>query len=736
VHILRVAVTIAAVALYVPRAGHAIPFPDEFTGPPSYSIMGCPHDQEWTPEVVSKATGFSKTVLARIKRRFGWSLTQICTGDSLTVNGYARNASQPKHLYDQPDQAEAFRALQLRDERGEIPDNALLRALAERQAILASKSGIAKIAGISSVSWNWLGPGNIGGRVRAISPHPTTPNDIMVGSVSGGVWRTTDGGTSWTPLNDFMPNVAISCLVRDPAAPNTVYACTGEGAFNSDAIRGLGIFKSIDNGATWSHLASTDPATNTDWRFVNRLAISPANSLVMLAATNGGLYRSIDGGTSWIRVYGDLGGGFFRSTFDVAFDPTDGTKALLGEAQHFVAPCCSTVDGNAIAFSSDGGATWTRTKLNTAAITGSSGRVEIAFSKSNPLIVYASVDMLSGQIYRSNDSGQTWTPNVPVSTPAHLGDQGWYANAILVAPNDSNRVVIGGLGLKMSLDGGVNFTNIGNNVHVDHHALVADPGYNITNTTIYNGNDGGVYKATGVNTLTPTGTSPSWTALNNGLGITQFYGVAGKSGGRIGGGAQDNGTLIYSGSTTWENIEGGDGGITAADPTDGNFLYGETQLGGVVRSMNALTLPVTSVTSQTICASILDADCIFGANPNPRILFIPPLTLDPNNPNTLYVGAENLWRSTNVKTPLNTDVVFSNIRPFTSSGDYISAIAVAAGNSNIVWIGTKSGKMYCTTNGTAGSPTWRASSRALRSTPTRIIASSSRSAAIRLPTCT
>lgn len=703
---------IAFAALLLSGMAHAIPFPDDFVGPPSYSLMGCSHAKVWTPDVVREATGLSERTLERIEKRFGFSPARICASEPQVVAGLVRGAEEPKHRYDEPDKAWLQRARQLQDESGLIPPDALLNALSQRQRLIeptTQKSLMEKTAGLTRTAWTWLGPGNIGGRVRAISPNPGTAGDIMIGSVSGGVWRTTNSGSSWTALNDFMPNVAITCLVRDPATPATVYACTGEGAYNVDGVRGLGIFKTTNNGSNWSQLSATNPSSNADWYYVNRLAISPTNSLVMLAATNNGLYRTTDGGSSWTKVYQTAGTGRWRRVYDVTFHPTDGTKALLGEATHTACqPGCIT-DGSAVAYSADGGATWTRTKLNTSTISGFQGRVEVAYARSNPGIAYAVVDMASGQLYKSSDGGATWVPNSPVSTPAHLGSQGWYDNAIWVAPNDENRLIVGGVGMKMSVNGGSTWTTVGSGVHVDHHAFASDPNYN-TNFTLYNGNDGGVYKATGANTSTPSSSSPSWTSLNNGLGITQFYGGAGKAGGRVTGGSQDTGTLLWAGTTTWVRIWGSDGGDSAADQSDGNYVYGMTQYGGIVRYTQALSSPPPANSSQYICTGLTDASCNFN-NSNPHILFIAPMALDPATNTTMFVGAEKLWRSMNVKETINTNVSWSAIkaaRPVNAQGyvPYISAVSIAPGNSDLVWIGYEDGQVACTTNATAATPTW------------------------------
>src|SRR5204862_3031918 len=134
-------------------------------------------------------------------------------------------------------------------------------------------------------SWVALGPFNVGGRVRAIAPHPSIPNRILLGSVAGGIFRSTDGGANWTPVNDYLPSVAISSIVHDPANPGIVYAGTGEGYFNIDAMRGIGILKSTDSGDTWTAMPGTDPMVSPPFNYVNRIAIDPSDSRVMLAAT-------------------------------------------------------------------------------------------------------------------------------------------------------------------------------------------------------------------------------------------------------------------------------------------------------------------------------------------------------------------------------------------------------------------------------------------------------------------
>jgi Bacterial Ig domain/Calx-beta domain/Domain of unknown function (DUF4214) len=567
---------------------------------------------------------------------------------------------------DQPDEAMKWRMGSLVDETGKIPEGAEVRAWLHKKQMpidpsawpAAAVNATDTVAGLTPTGWQWLGPGNIGGRVRSIIIHPNDPQTLWLGSVSGGIWKTTDGGASWQPLADFLTNLAVSSMVIDPTNPNVLYAGTGEGYFNGDSIRGAGVFKTTDGGATWNQLLQT--AASPNWYYVDRLAISPADNQVLLAATRSGVWRSADGGTTWSRR---LTTSFM---FDVNFDPTEASKAI------------ASGDNGTIRYSTDGGLTW-----NPA--TGISGsRIEVAYARSSPNIVYASVENGQGQVYKSTDGGQSYS--LINGTSQHLQDQGWYDNALWVDPTNPNNIVVGGITLFRSTNGGANFSQIGS-VHADQHIIIEAPGFDgVTNKTVYFGNDGGIYRTTDINAG-----FVNTTELNNNLGITQFYGAAGNvSSGRIVGGTQDNGTLRYLGNTeTWDSVAGGDGGWCASDPTNPNFFFGEFQWLQLHRSIDG------GGTAQSIYQGITDAV------PNGTTNFIAPFILDPNNPNTLLAGGANLWRSNNAKgSPLNWTIIKTTI------GSNISAIAVANGNSDIVWVGHNNGNIFVTTNGTAASPTW------------------------------
>jgi hypothetical protein len=456
-----------------------------------------------------------------------------------------------------------------------------------------------------------------------------------------------------------------------------MYAGTGEGFFNADSVRGFGIFKSIDGGTTWNLLSSTNPTTaGADWYYVNRVAV---NGSLILAATRGGVYRSADGGTTWTKTYTTSSG---YGAMDVKFDPNNFNNAIVGEK------------GGKTSYSTNGGASWTAAAPMGSA-TGFYGRVELAYARSVSGTVYASVDSGNGQIYKSVNGGATWAL---VSTPAHTGAQGWYDNAIWVDPTNANHVLIGGLDIKRSTDGGVTFTNIStwyyapSSAHADHHAIVADPDYDgLSNRKIYFGNDGGIYRAADIALVNSSSSSNGWTNLNNGLAITQFYGGAGhaSAGAKIAGGTQDNGSLVYSGTANgWGTMFGGDGGYSAADSADPNYLYGEYVYLNIHRSSNG------GVSSSYIHTGIADANSS-GAN------FIAPFVLDPNNNNRMLGGGLSLWESVNVKAGTPT---WASKKA--STGSKISSIAIAEGNPNIVWVGHNDGSVYKTTNATSTSPIW------------------------------
>ncbi|MCW5937362.1 MAG: hypothetical protein KIT11_08660 [Fimbriimonadaceae bacterium] len=577
--------------------------------------------------------------------------------------------------------AVAQRSIARLSEGGTVPENALARALEQKQALMEAQGNT---IALSPATWAYFGPGNIGGRIRAIIVHPTNTNVMWLGSVGGGIWKTTNSGGTWRAIDDFLPALGIGCMAIDPLNPDVLYAGTGEGFFetedgssNTAALRGAGIYKSVDAGETWQQLTST---IGPDFYNVTRLAVDPAQTSVIVAATTSGIYRSTDAGSTWSkRLDGHV--------YDVKANPNNRDEMVAG-----------VHDSPGVFWSNDGGATWT-------AATGISGfhRCEVAWSKSSPGTVYAGASTTGERIlvYRSTNSGRTWTRQ---TSGNGISTYEAYNSVIWVDPTNANNLVVGGVYVYRSTNAGVTLTQAFNNMHPDFHVLTQDPNFDgVNNRRLYFGHDGGISVATNY-----AGTA--YTDLNNNLGITQFYGVAvNDASGVIVAGAQDNGTQRYTGNINgWSDRIGGDGIFCASDPTDPNTFYGGYYYNRIFRSSNA------GSSFSDISSGITDRDAATNSN------FIAYFTLDPNNPNRMLACGRSLWRSNSVKgtpnwaaikapiaagpEPVFRDRANAHMNP--NPPYLISTCTIAKGNSDVVWVGHNNGQLYKTTNGTQTSPTW------------------------------
>jgi hypothetical protein len=563
---------------------------------------------------------------------------------------------------------------------GEIPSDALLKAKEQIDRLrLAAPPRMD--AGISN--WEWLGPGNIGGRIRAILIHPTNPNTMWIGGVSGGIWRTDNAGGSWYPVADFMANLAVTSLAMDPTNANVMYASTGEAFGNADGLPGMGIFKSADGGVTWNQLPAT---SGLSFQNTNRLAHHPLAVNTLLAVTRkdtaiggnlvgiGKVWRTVNGGTTWNAVLTTP-----SVATDVKYHPVFANNVLVGTASDAY-------------FSSDGGTNWLRQTTGAAGkLPVSPGRCEVAFAPSSGSVMYVSVNINGGEVWAGNSGTLSWTR---MNTGTSYLSQGFYANAIWVDPVNPNTLVLGGLDLWRSTDGGAtltqmsdwhNFHNGGphNSAHADQHAIVSHPGFNGTsNRIVYFGNDGGIQAANDVYTVQQTS---GWTNLANNLGITQFYsGAAAPNGSLIVGGAQDNDKLHYTPSNgvgNWRQPEYGDGGTSAIDFTNSSRVYGEYVYLRFERSDDGGGSYGDKVNG------LLDANNQYLAP------FIAPFSMDPNDPSTLIAGGKRIWQTTNAGDN------WSELRDSLPDGQFCSAIDIAQGNPSVIWVGYNAGRVSRTFNG-------------------------------------
>jgi hypothetical protein len=595
----------------------------------------------------------------------------------------------------------------------------------QQLAPLASTGGEASAA--STLSWSPLGPGNIGGRTRALVIDPTSASTMYAGAADGGVWKTVDGGSTWVPLNDLLPNLSVSTLAIDPSSHNTLYAGTGEGFFNLDAVRGAGIFKTTNAGADWTTIGGT--GSSSDFHYVNDTVVSRGNAQHVYAATGAGVMRSLDGGGSWTKVV-------TTSSSDVGC--TDLAIRTDVTANDTVFAACGSFSSGAVYRNTDAGGSGTWDTVKTEA---GMGRTSLAIAPSNQNVVYALSDETGTganqyglhAVFRSTTGGGsgTWTSMVDGSKPLNtvllsnplfaLSDcvsppqrynQGWYDNVIAVDPTNENRVWAGGVDLFRSDDGGANwglasrwYTGgvYSQYAHADQHAIVFSPGYDgSANKTMFVGNDGGLYKTTNALAATATGsTAPcsvsggfTWGALNNGYAVTQFYdGVPYPAGTTYFGGTQDNGTVRGTdggGPNFWSTILGGDGGSVAVDPGNTSVLYAENYGLSIQKSTNG-------------GSSFNSAVSGISENPN-DFLFITPFVMDPSSALRLWTGGFHIWRTTNGATSWQQA---STLTPGTGA---VSAQAVARSDStgNHVLVAMSDG--YILRNGAAlsanSSTTW------------------------------
>lgn len=564
-------------------------------------------------------------------------------------------------------------------------------------------------------AWTPLGPGNIGGRTRAILINPANPNMVYAAGAAGGIWRSTDGGLNWTAMGDILANMAICTMVMDPTNPNVIYAGTGEGFGNGDAVRGAGIFKTINGGITWDQL----PTTNTpDFYYVNKLVISAKDSNRLYAATRTGIWRSLNGGATWSKTYN---AGVSLGILDLAIRTDKAADVVLATSGYDFG---SGGDFGTIIRNSDAANTniWDKVYAEDGI-----GRIALAIAPSDQNVIYASAATPEGELFavlRSTSGGDngSWSKRVSgddnntallnrllfssvydafgvkcgVSLSASTYSQGWYDNVIAVDPADANRVWVGGIDLLRSDDGGANWglasyyyvtQTAPQSVHVDQHAIVFHPNYNgTTNQTMFVGNDGGLYRTDKARAKVAVGDTAAcnvnnsdvtWARINNSYGVTQFYhGAVYPDGKSYFGGTQDNGTIRGTeggGINNWQEINGGDGGYVAVNPFNRNTLFAE-YTGISLRKSTDGGFSFHSATAGLFAAG----------------LFITPFAMDPSDPTRLWLGGDSLYRTTNAAT------YWTEASDYLQSGQRISAIAIAPTDANWVLAGDEVGYIYGT----------------------------------------
>lgn len=538
--------------------------------------------------------------------------------------------------------------------------------------------------------WTSLGPGNIGGRTRSIVIHPTTPSIIYTASATGGIWKTTDAGKTWSPLTDLLPVLNFTALAMDPVDSNMLYAGSGElyGGFP-----GLGIFKTTDAGATWKQLSAT-----SGFIFVNKLVVSRVNPGRIYATTTTGIWTSPDAGTTWIPVLS----GLVRGCDDLVARTDTTTDYLFASCSGATQAADFGIYRNTDAA---GAGQWVRVHTAAHMI-----RTSLAIAPSQQSTIYALAASQGGTagyddgllaVFRSIANGDpgTWDARVTNTDPSPVNtsllsatsglcegkpvrNQGSYDNVLAVDPADPNRVWAGGVHLLRSDDGGANWGFVDfAQLHPDHHAIAFHPAYDgNANQTLFEGNDGGVYRidnarSSVTNCVVPVPTVLA-ASLNTSYVATQFYhGVAYPGGSLYLGGAQDNGISQGSdaaGPSRWNFVSSGDGGSIAVDGADVNSIFWEIQGLSLVHSPN------NGESSSPSTNGITEVG----------FPFIAALKMDPNDGRNLFLGGiTTLWRTTDA------GANWTGAAPVEVASS-VSAIAISPRDSNTVLFGTQTGMIY------------------------------------------
>jgi photosystem II stability/assembly factor-like uncharacterized protein len=564
---------------------------------------------------------------------------------------------------------------------GGIPVGALEQAGAQAAALaLATGRSDPQLA---AARWRFVGPTNIGGRVVDIAVDPVAPDTIYVAAATGGVWKSTDKGARFTSIWPAANPQSMGALVI--TSTGTLFAGTGETNPGGGSLTygGSGIYRSIDGGSTWQLVGLTDSGA------IGRLVVDPTDSQHIFAAVAGhlynpggerGVYESTDGGSTWTLVL--AGDNDTTGAVDLAIDPTNPDRVFAAMWDHFREPDLRTYGGvgSGIYRSTDGGSTWQRLANGLPGPDATIGRIGVALAASNPQRLYAIVIQTNGLFqgfYRSDNGGDSWTK---LATDFNLsGAQstyGWWFGRVWVDPLDQAHVFGAGVYLCESKNSGTSFTQEFS-PHPDDHAMVWD--LKVPNR-VYLGNDGGTYRSD-VN-----GSNDQWTAASS-QPFTQFYSVdvSEQDNRRVVGGAQDNGVNRSYGGTGWNTYIFGDGEEALIDPADQNMVYGCSQYGECDRSTNGGTTSI-DFTSATVSS---------------RRNWFAPLQFDPGNSAVLYYAGNQVNRS------VDHAVHWSVISPDLTGGpgrdpNYpfgtVTTVAGAKTDSNRVFAGTDDGRLWFTIN--------------------------------------
>ena len=544
---------------------------------------------------------------------------------------------------------------------------------------------------LGDLRWRAVGPAVMSGRISDIAVVESTPYVMYAASASGGLWKTTNNGTTWRPVFENEATISIGDVAVAPSDPSIVWIGTGEANNRNSSSWGDGVYKSTDAGETWTNMGLEDT------HHVGRIVIHPRDPDTVYVAAMGhlwgtnrerGVFRTVDGGKTWTAV---LQVDERTGAQDLVMDPVELSILYAAMYERLRTPWSyeNTGPGSGIYKTTDGGSTWRQ--LEQGLPSERVGRIGLDVYKKNPAVLYAVVEAdaggqfarvdgesQDGGIFRSDDRGESW------QRLSGLVPRPFYHGQIRIDPGDDRRIWVLGGALFFSEDGGRNFRSDGaREVHGDHHAMWIDP-ENPTHLVL--GTDAGVYVS--------YDRGDSWERFNT-FAIGQYYGVAVdmRDPYTIYGGLQDNGvwgspsrTRDASGITNAHafKVYGGDGMHVAVDPTDPFTLYADWHSGALAR-IDLRTGEMKDIRPQPKEGS-----------PDFRFNWNSPFILSPHDPRTLYFGANRLFRLDDRGdrwTPISPDLT-------TNDRERIPAVVWRRSNPGYTW----SAEMYCTITTISESP--------------------------------
>jgi photosystem II stability/assembly factor-like uncharacterized protein len=553
-----------------------------------------------------------------------------------------------------------------------------------------------------------IGPALMSGRIADIAIHPADFSIWYVAVGSGGVWKTTNAGTTWQPVFDDEGSYSIGCVAVDPSNPEVVWVGTGENVGGRHVGFGDGVYKSLDGGASWENMGLKDS------QHISEIIVDPDHGNTVYVASQGplwspggerGLFKTTDGGATWESVLSD---GEWTGVTDVVMDPRNSEVLYAATWQHH-RTVAAVIDGGpetAIYRTDDGGLNWTR--MEKGLPQGNMGKIGLTISPQKPDVVYAVIELdnRKGGLWRSSNRGASWEQR---SDAVSGGTGPHYYQELEASPHAFDRIYIMDSRMQVSDDGGKTFRRVKNtSKHVDNHALAFrgdDPDWLLVGT------DGGLYESHDL--------AQNWRFIAN-LPVTQFYKLAVDDSEpfyKVYGGTQDNNT--QGGPIRTDNVNGirnaewfitlfADGHQPAVEPGNPDIVYCEWQQGNLVR------------TDRTTGGVVYIQPQPEPGDPPERFNWDAPILVSPHSPTRLYFASQRVWRSDDRGdswTPVSPDLTrdedrillpvmgrqWSSTAPwdFFAMSNYntITSLAESPLQEGLLWAGTDDGLLQVSADG-------------------------------------